>query len=171
MKNLLLILILLSQFVLPEIARAEDIVQRFVGVWVGEGQVRPQGFDEVQKIRCKVTGERMSEVQISYAGRCATTTGVGTFRLLLAQDATGKRYAAKMQFSTGKADVEFKGQVAGDTITLLQTKELAQNNRVLLSEITLDLPLGKDITMTNNVTDQVSGETAQSLEIRFTRRE
>lgn len=171
MKNLFLCMFLLSRVILPEAARAEDMVQRFVGIWVGEGTVRPHGFDQPEKIRCKVIGERMSGVQISFAGRCATTSGAGTFRLLLAQDETGTQYAAKMQFSTGKADVEFTGRVVGDTITLLQTKALMQDNRLLLSEITLNLPPGLAITMTNTVTDQTTGEAAQSLEIRFVRQD
>jgi hypothetical protein len=168
--RLLFISAVVSLFaVSPGFAQQNDLVGRFVGVWVGEGTVRPRGFDDPEKIRCKVKGERMADLQIRFAGRCATTSGAGAFKLRVAQDKTGQVFAAKIRLSNTEDDVEFKGPRTGEGMVLAQIEPMQQGTRLLAAEILLELPPDGDIRMTNDVTDQNSGEQAQSLDIRFVR--
>jgi hypothetical protein len=168
----LLLALVLAQFgVLPSLAQENDLVGRLVGVWVGEGFVRPRGFDEPETIRCKVKGVLLAELQVRFAGRCATTSGAAGFKLRVAQDQAGQMFAAKIQLSNSGNDVDFRGPRTGDSMVLGQVMPLEQGARLLASEILLMLPLNGDIRMTNDVTDQISGEQAQSLDIRFIRQQ
>ncbi|NOX72642.1 MAG: hypothetical protein GXP03_03115 [Alphaproteobacteria bacterium] len=168
-RPLLLAIVIASASAFPSLAQESDLVGRLVGVWVGEGTVRPRGFDAPEKIRCKVKGERMADFQVRFAGRCATTSGAAAFRLRVAQDQAGQVFAAKIRLSSTEADVDFKGPRTGEGMVLAQIEPLEQGARLLASEILLMLPLNGDIRMTNDVTDQNSGEQAQSLDIRFVR--
>ncbi len=149
------------------VAQESDMVGRLIGVWVGEGIVSPRGFDAPIKIRCKVKGERVADLQVKFAGRCATTSGAGAFSLRVAQDQDGQIFAAKIRLSGTGNDVDFKGRRVGEGMVLKQGEPLVQGARVLASEVTLMLPLNGDIRMTNDLTDQNSGVQAQSLKIRF----
>jgi hypothetical protein len=169
MRILTAIAVMVCTFASPNLVLAEDIVARMVGVWVGQGTVRPRGFDAPEKIRCKVVGEKLSEVEVKFAGRCATASGTGAFRLFVAQDIGGSRFAARIRLSNAKDALDFKGSLGGDTIVLKQNEVVEQKDRKVLATITLKIPEGMDIEMTNDIVDQNSGETAQSLAIQFTR--
>ena len=154
---------------LTQPAHAEDVLQKFIGVWVAEGWVRPHGFDAPEKIRCKVKGSRMSNLQISFAGRCATTSGARAFRLLIAQDAAGQRFAAKVKVSMSGADIEYAGIKQAKQIVLTQETPVESGPRLLVSEITLDMA-DETIGMRNLLTDQNTDKQMQSLEITFSQR-
>jgi len=166
MKHFLCLCILV---LVPCTASAEQIVERMVGVWVGEGTVRPHGLDDPEKIRCKVNGELLSEVQVKFAGRCATASGAGGFRLLVAQNEAGSLFAAQVRFANSSADIDFKGDISEEKITLSQVKSIEESKRRLRSSLDLVVPQDADISLVNTVTDLDSGEQAQSLKILFVR--
>lgn len=170
MKILRVVLIVACASFHGEAAFAEDIVARMVGVWVGQGVVRPRGFDAPEKIRCKVIGKKLSDVEVRFSGRCATTSGAGAFRLFIAQDETGSLFAARVRFSGAKSALEFNGDISADKITLLQDNAVAQGDRLVLATLSLLIPKDGDIEMINDIVDLNSGEIAQSLNIKFVRR-
>jgi hypothetical protein len=171
MKGLLICTILLAALMPPLPAVAEDFVQRFLGVWVGKGLVRPSGFGAPEKVRCKVKGTLMTPNQVSFAGRCATTSGATAFQLLVAQDETGLLFAAKIRLSAVMTEVDFKGRNEGGQIELLQVEPIEQKERLLTSKVTLSFPQVANIKMTDDITDLNSGQSAQSLEILFVRQD
>ncbi len=155
--------------ILPGNGFAGELLSGFVGVWVGEGTVRPSGFDAPQKIRCKVKGKRMSALQISFAGRCATTSGAGAFGLLIATNGSGENYAAKVLLSLSNAEVDFSGENVGRTITLTQREPIRNRGRLLTSVITLTLENDGMIGFINQVTDIEKNQQQQALEVNFRR--
>ncbi len=162
---------LLAALTQPVPAMAKDVVQRFLGVWVGQGLVRPNGFDALEKVRCKVKGTLTAPTQVSFVGRCATTSGATAFGLFVAQDETGLLFAAKIQISAVATEVDFKGRNEDGQIQLLQVSPVQQEDRLLTSKVTLSFPQAREMKMTDDITDLNSGETAQSLEILFVRQD
>ena len=149
------------------LAMAEDVVSRFLGIWVGEGQVRPNGFDDPEKTRCKVSGAEMTPMQISFAGRCATASGAGGFRLLLAQDAEGRLFAASARLGDGGEPYAFSGRIDEGRIELRQTGESGPAE--LSSVIFLTFPDENRIGMRMRTSNSASGEHADSLDLLFRR--
>ncbi|NOX41325.1 MAG: hypothetical protein GXP05_12700 [Alphaproteobacteria bacterium] len=167
MRRILAVLVMLAT--LPSGSFATELLSGFVGAWVGEGTVRPSGFDAPQKIRCKVEGKRTSPLQISFAGRCATTSGAGALGLLIATNKSGKNYAAKVLLSPSDAEVDFSGKNVGRTITLTQREPIRNRGRLLTSVITLTLENDGMIGFINQVTDIEKNQQQQALEVIFRR--
>ena len=145
-------------------------VARLIGSWEGEGTLRPKGFGAPETVRCRAEGRGMSDVQISFEGRCATASGAGSFRILLAQDASGARFVAKIRLTGGERMIDFSGRAEEHAIVLTQKNPLARGARELSSELTLSLPSDDTVGMANRLTDLVSGERAEALSVTFRRR-
>ena len=143
-------------------------VSIFSGVWIGNGTVRPHGFDDQVAVRCKVTGELDSQHQAVFAGRCATTEGAGEFRMIIAQDAKGNTFAAKLL--SGENTLDFKGKAVENTILLDQQTPSESLGRMLTSRITLETGTKGVIAFTNEVRDVESGETKRAFVVEFIRR-
>ncbi len=169
MKTLLAAIVLLFVSHLPQVALAEDVVSGFVGEWTGNGVVRPNGFDQPEKIRCKVVGTKMSAIQISFEGQCATTSGSGSFRLLLAQDPTGQAFAATVRFSTNETEHGFSGSKAENSIILVQKTPVKTETRLVSSTITLNISDANQIEMVNLLKDLNKGTEVKSLSILYRR--
>jgi hypothetical protein len=155
--------------ILPGSGFATELLSSFVGVWVGEGTVRPTGFDAPQKIRCKVQGKRMSALQISFAGRCATTSGAGAFGLLIASNKSGQNFAAKVLLSQSNAEVDFSGERADRVLTLTQIEPVRTQGRLLTSVIILRLAKDGLINFANHVTDVEKDLQEQAFSVIFRR--
>jgi len=151
--------------------QALDIVSRFVGVWVGNGLVRPNGFDASVAVRCRIQGDRISATQVRFAGRCATTNGSGTFAMMIAQDSIGRVFAAKGQFAQTGGWVDFSGTGDENSIVLIQKKPLLRGDEHWLSEIALGLLSDGRISFDNNLSDISSGRKALSFSVVFRARD
>lgn len=160
--------ILLAQAALATPLLAGIPISVLSGVWVGNGTVRPNGFDDPVVVRCKVKGELQSQVQALFEGRCATTEGAGAFRLMIAQDKNGETFAAKM----GGADamLDFKGHAVKHTIVLDQQAPTENHGRTLTSRITLETGVDGKIAFTTEVRDVNSGQTQRAFVVQFVRR-
>lgn len=167
--NRILLALFLSLIFSASGALAENVVGQLIGNWEGAGQVRPQGFGQAQKIRCKVTGVKNSELQVTFAGRCATSAGAGKFKIAIAQDSFGRRVAAKIRFSTSPDDVEFSGEIEGSYIVMHNNNAQGLGLRSIVSEIHLDLTENNTLIMQSLVTDVVNGEQSEALLLTFQR--
>ena len=145
-------------------------VARLIGSWQGEGMVRPKGFDTPEPIRCKAEGKGMSDVQISFEGKCATASGSGSFRILLAQDASGERFVAKVRLTGGERLLDFRGNAAEHAIVLSQKTPLTSGAREIVAELTFLLADEGAIGMRNRLRDLASGEKAEALSLTFRKR-
>jgi len=170
MNRLGLIFPILVIWMAATAVQAEDITGRLVGVWIGEGVVRPNGFDAPEKIRCRMVGRAKTEQQVNLKGKCATTSGAARFKLMLAQDVTGKVFAAKGGFLRQKALLSLSGIRVGDVVTLNAKEPVQNGDRLLTTRLTLTVPLGKNFKMTNIVTDKATGERATSLALTLKRK-
>lgn len=150
-------------------AASSGPLAKFIGNWVGDGMVRPRGFDLQRVIRCKVTGRQDQANQISFAGRCATPEGAGRFQVLIASDKTGKRLAATARFATSRQQIDFSGKAQAQTIILRQTAPITRGGRKLVSTMRFTFANDGRLTMTNRVSDLQNGAQALSLIVRFKR--
>ena len=149
---------------------AGNFTSRLVGVWKAEGLVRQQGFGDEEKVRCRMVGRSVDDVQVNLEGKCATSRGAAKFKLFVAQDKSGKTFAALARLSTKKELVSLAGKRVGDVVTLTAKEPLQQGSRALSSTLTLTVPQAGDIKMTNVLTDAQSGDKAQSLTLTLIRK-
>ncbi len=172
MRPLLPVLAALMILLGPRASLAQEAVTaKFVGRWVGNGVVRPGGFDPQEAIRCKVTGVQDTANQTSFAGRCATPGGAGEFRVTIAQAAAGTKLAARVRLGNRHDAVDFSGIAAAGKITLRQREPLRRGKRLLRSTIVFDFARDGSLTMTDRVTDMLSQAQATALKVRFERRQ
>jgi len=151
--------------------QASDVVSRFLGVWVGEGLVRPHGFDPQVVVRCRIKGTKMNATQINFAGRCATPSGSGAFNLMIAQDPSGRVFSAKGKFAQVVDWVDFSGTGNKNAVVLKQKKPISQGNFRWMSEITLTFQSDGVILFYNNLSDKKSGKQTLSFSVSFHRRD
>jgi len=171
-RKTLLSTVITILFIIPNVTYAKDIVSGFVGAWIGEGVARPNGFGPPERIKCKVEGSLSSPTQVGFGGRCATVSGSGEFRLLIAQDETGQAIAATVILSTSSERTAFSGRVEGGIIRLFQKQPVVQGERVITSVMTLEVSSDdSSINMQSVVTDTKMGEDSQSLVIQFHKEE
>jgi len=152
---------------MPVQLSAADVLARFIGAWTGEGTVRLNIFDDPQKIRCQVVGAVMLEHQISFSGKCATVNGAGAFEMLLAQDPTGARFAAKIRVADDAQAIAFTGQSSASGIEFLQVSPQKRGDQILSAK--LDVTFDKDgsIHLQNLVADQKTDRESLALSVIF----
>lgn len=145
-------------------------VARLIGSWEGEGMVRPKGFDTPEPIRCRADGKGMTDVQVSFEGKCATASGSGSFRIFLAQDASGERFVAKVRLTGGERMLDFRGNAAEHAIVLSQKVPVTSGAREIVAELTFSLTDDDAIGMRNRLRDLASGDEAEALSLTFRKR-
>ena len=170
MIRLITLTLTLLWLVLPLPLAADAMLKRLIGVWMGEGVALQFGGDLPEKIRCRMVGKPISVSQTNLEGKCVTTSGGTKFRLMIAQDASGKVFAAKVQLSNIAELVSLAGTSDGDVLTLSAKKPLAINDRQITSQLRLVIPTGNSLELSNILTDQDSGEQTQSLAITLKRK-
>ncbi len=161
----------LSAILIAAPLHAAGLLPSFLGHWTGDGYLKPPRSDSRQKIRCKVEGHEMSDMQISFAGRCATTSGAGGFRLLIASDASGRNFAARASLANREGQVAYAGRAEENTIALVQSEPLIERGRTLTSTLRLTVVDGGDILLENPIVDLADNAVVQELSIRFVRQE
>ena len=153
-----------------EMAAADVFIHRLIGVFVGEGTIRPQGFDDAVKVKCRLVGKSRDDLQVNLEGKCVTASGAGKVRFLIAQDQSGSKFAAKAGFASQKEMVALNGRRSGENIVFMTNAPFEASGRMVSSEIAFALVGETEFDLLNTMTDQTTGEVSQVLSLKVKRK-
>jgi hypothetical protein len=153
-----------------EMAAADVFIHRLIGVFVGEGTIRPQGFDDAVKVKCRLVGKPHDDLQVNLEGKCVTASGAGKVRFLIAQDQSGTKFAAKAGFASQKEMVALNGRRSGENLVFLTKAPFEASGRLVSSEIIFALAGEPEFDLSNTLTDRATGEVSQVLSLKVKRK-
>jgi len=163
-------LILLILLTVPAQSQAGTVTDRFLGVFSGDGLVTELGQDSSEALRCRMVGKSVGENQVNLTGKCVTPRGATNVVLMLAQDAVGARFAAKVVFAANNTALELNGGREDDTITLATKAPIEQDGTNIIAELKLVAAVGGNIEMSNLLTDTETGKQTRTFQITLIRK-